>query len=321
MSRKGKGGRSTNRLVRVCALTLAVLVCLFSAAVGGTLKRAELPAAGPDGAVTLLVIGTDNRKGDKVGRSDTILLVSIRPAQQRCAVVSVQRDLYVTIPDHGENRINAAYSCGGAALLRAAIEDNLQVPVDGTVQVDFSAFQTMVDAAGGVDLSLSAQEAEYLRGEGPNCVDGKAGRYTSGRTYDVQKGKTHMDGAMALDYVRARHVGKSSDFGRTGRQRMLLKALLKQAKKSSLPELMDLLRGAKRVLKEGHASSDLRWEQLAGLGLTALDMVQGEDEEWLLTGSAPAQGQYLDEKRDGMAVLVPKDWEQLREELHRTLYG
>lgn len=321
MSKKGKGGRSTNRLVRVCALTLAVLVCLFSAAVGGTLKRAELPAAGPDGAVTLLVIGTDNRKGDKVGRSDTILLVSIRPAQQRCAVVSVQRDLYVTIPDHGENRINAAYSYGGAELLRETIEDNLQVPVDGTVQVDFSAFQTMVDAAGGVDLSLSAQEAEYLRGEGPNCKEGKVGRYTSGRTYDVQKGKTHMDGAMALDYVRARHVGKSSDFGRTGRQRTLLKALLKQAKKSSLPELMDLLRGAKRVLKEGHASSDLRWEQLAGLGLTALDMVQGEDEEWLLTGSAPAQGQYLDEKRDGMAVLVPKDWEQLRENLHRTLYG
>lgn len=321
MSRKGKEERSTNRLVRICALTLAVLVCLFSTVVGGMLKRSELPATGPDGAVTLLVIGTDNRKGDQVGRSDTILLVSLHPAQQRCAVVSVQRDLYVAIPDHGENRINAAYSFGGAELLRATVEENLQVSVDGTVQVDFSAFKTMVDAAGGVEISLSAEEAEYLRGEGPNCVDGKVGRYTNGRTYDVQKGNTHMGGTMALDYVRARHVGKSSDFGRTGRQRTLLKALLKKAKHSALPELMGLLKGAKRVLKESHASSSLRWEQLAGLGLTALDMVQSEDEEWFVTGSVPAQGQYLDEKRDGMAVLVPKDWETLREELHRMLYG
>lgn len=321
MSNKRKGRRSTNLLVRILALILAVIVCAFSAFADFILKRAELPSTGPDGAVTLLVIGTDNREEDEVGRSDTILLVSIHPAQQRCAVVSVMRDLYVTIPDHGENRINAAYSKGGAALLRSTIEENLQVSVDGTVQVDFSAFQTMVDAAGGVEISLSEEEAEHLRGEGPNCREGKVGRYTSGRTYDVQKGKTHMDGTMALDYVRARHVGKSSDFGRTGRQRMLLKALLKQAKNSSLRELLKLLNGAGRVLKEGTASSDLRLEQLAGLGLTALNLAQGEDESWLGTGSVPAQGQYLDEKPNGMSVLVPKDWAKLRENLHRTLYG
>lgn len=126
---------------------------------------------------------------------------------------------------------------------------------------------------------------------------------------------------MALDYVRARHVGKSADFGRTGRQRALLKAILKKAKDSSLPEVMELLKGVRRVLKEGHASSDLCWEQLTGLGLTALDLAQSEGEEWFVTGSVPAQGQYLDEKRDGMAVLVPKDWETLQEELHRMLYG
>lgn len=126
---------------------------------------------------------------------------------------------------------------------------------------------------------------------------------------------------MVPDYVRARHVGKSSDFGRTGRQRALLKAILKKAKDSSLPEVMELLKGTKRVLKEGHAFSDLCWEQLTGLGLTALDLAQSEGEEWFVTGSVPAQGQYLDEKRDGMAVLVPKDWETLQEELHRMLYG
>lgn len=326
MNKKGKQ-RSTNRRVRICALVLAVLVCLFSGVVGGILKRGEIPAQEQgNGAVTLLVIGTDNRKGDKTGRSDTILLVSVNQAQEKCAVVSVLRDLYVAIPNHGENRINAAYSFGGPELLRRTVEENLQISVDGIVQVDFSAFKTMVDAAGGVDISLTAEEAEYLRGEGPNCVGGKVGRYTNGRTYDVQQGdNTNMDGEMALDYVRARHVGASSDFGRTNRQRKMLKALLKKTKSSSLPNLISLYKGMKRVLKEGHASSDLRWEQLAGIGLYVLDMAQknakDEEREWLVTGSIPEQGQYLDEKRSGMAVLVPKDWSKLREGLYEKLSG
>ncbi len=71
------------------------------------------------------------------------------------------RDMYVSIPGHDDNRINAAYSLGGVKLLEQTIENDFQVKIDGNVQIDFESFKTIIDKVDGVEIELSQEEADY----------------------------------------------------------------------------------------------------------------------------------------------------------------
>jgi LCP family protein required for cell wall assembly len=112
--------------------------------------------------VNILLLGSDSRSDDKQGRTDTIILATIDPATQTAGLLSIPRDLWVVIPQYGEQRINTAYRLGqridypggGIALLKETIEANLGVPVHYYILVDFEGFKQIIEALGGLDICV-----------------------------------------------------------------------------------------------------------------------------------------------------------------------
>jgi len=109
--------------------------------------------------INLLLIGQDQRETDTVSRADSILLCTFRKKEGKLIMTSFLRDLYLPIPGHGSDRINAAYAYGGSALLVKTLSDNFDITIDGTLEVDFSQFAKLIDTLGGVELQLREDEA------------------------------------------------------------------------------------------------------------------------------------------------------------------
>ncbi|WP_051914086.1 LCP family protein [Thermorudis peleae] len=176
--------------------------------------------------INILLLGVDQRQGtpdEGPPRSDTIIIVSIDPVAKDVAMLSIPRDLLVTIPGFGRDKINAAYPLGatsqytGPGLVRATIEYNFGIPIHYFAEVDFQGFIKIVDTLGGVTIDVPApiKDDEY---------PGAGNNYT--RIY-FSTGLQHMDGATTLQYARTRH--DDNDFARGLRQQQVLRALRDQA--------------------------------------------------------------------------------------------
>jgi LCP family protein required for cell wall assembly len=127
-------------------------------------------------------------------RADTLML--IRAGGGAFRKLSIPRDVYAEIPGQATQKINAAYAFGGAALQIETIEDFLEIEIDHVAIVDFTGFEDLIDAVGGVEVEVP----EKL------CVDisGGAGGGQGGVTLRLGKGENTLDGEKALAYARAR---------------------------------------------------------------------------------------------------------------------
>jgi LCP family protein required for cell wall assembly len=180
-----------------------------------TSTRAALtPGGSPlSDASTTLVLGSDVRPGGSDGRSDSIMLVRVDPGRNRIAQLSIPRDLRVTIPGHGDDRINAAYTLGGSALAIKTVQDLTGIPINHVVQVDFAGFRELVDALGGVTIDNPTKIIS-------NSFDGHPWRFGRGRL--------HLDGRHALAYARVRENTadpSDNDLTRGLRQQRVLQAI------------------------------------------------------------------------------------------------
>lgn len=169
----------------------------------------------------ILLIGTDQGDIEYAGRTDTIIVVAVDMANSRAAMISLPRDLYLPIPTIGYNRINVAYFFGeeqrkgsGIPLLASTIERNFGIPIHNYVRIDFSGFKKVVDAVGGVDITVECP-----------LYDDLFWRFFGQGT--LEKGTYHMTGEQALYYARSRKT--TSDFDRARRQQQVLLALRKRA--------------------------------------------------------------------------------------------
>ncbi len=178
---------------------------------------------------SVLIIGTDGRSDDDRGRSDSMILVSFNSKTNETTLTSFLRDSYVEIPEYGWGKLNWAYSYGGAELLMDTIEGNFDVRIDNYISVNFVTFASIIDAAGGIDMEITDDEANeinvILRNE-VNEIMGDA----PNADFVPNGGNVHLSGKQALCYSRIRYVGKS-DFERTSRQRRVITALIKKAAK------------------------------------------------------------------------------------------
>jgi LCP family protein required for cell wall assembly len=198
-----------------------------------------------NGTVTFLLLGSDKRPGQTYFRTDTIIIVVIRPGTGQVALISVPRDLYVYIPTVGMDRINAAYEYGempkynypggGFALLKDTIQYNLGLRIDHLAIVDFDGFSRIVDTLGGIDVPVFCPYTDWHLID-PSLDPNDENNWS---LYTVGPGVVHMDGALALWYARSRK--RSSDFDRGRRSQEVLRALYTQALKtnsiSKIPEL------------------------------------------------------------------------------------
>jgi LCP family protein required for cell wall assembly len=206
------------------------------------LDRPERPAPAPGRALNILVAGVDDPDGTGVGpsiydelaapdwtpgmfRSDAIMVLHLPADGETAQLVSIPRDSYVDVPEHGRTKVNAAFSYGGPPLLARTVEDLTGIRIDHAVVIDFTGLATLTDIVGGVDLHLT--KPAY------NPVDQS--------TWSA--GTHHFSGAEALAYVRERHTLLRGDFDRIQRQQNFLRALLGQvARAGTLTNPVLLLR-------------------------------------------------------------------------------
>jgi len=245
----------------------------------------------PQDRANILLLGLDALRESRQ-RSDAILIASVTYGDVRLA--SVLRDTVVNIPGHNSGKLNAAYANGGPALVMRTLNENFKLNLMHYAAVDYTALVNVVDALGGVTLNVSeAEVAAINRILEANWDKLTALGYAPKRLERGGEG-TRLDGAQALAFARIRKI--DSDFGRTGRQRRLLLAMLERVKAS----WWNPVRMAK-LLRALFTSIDTNMSpvQLLSLGMKAL------------TAEAPTQlrlpvdGSYTD---DGASLKID-DWD------------
>lgn len=211
--------------------------------------------------VNILLLGIDQRDNeiDKgPWRTDTMILVSIDPATQSASMLSIPRDLWVTIPGYGENRINTAhatgdlrqYPGGGVALAKKTVWYTFGVPVHFYVRINFAGFEKLVDAIGGltIDVETPLHDESYPDEDYGTMV------------VDIPAGVQQMDGQTALQYARSRH-GRT-DFDRMSRQQQVILAARDKVLSLNIP----LMRIPQLIELAGNSvQTDLKLDEMVAL--------------------------------------------------------
>lgn len=240
-----------------------------------------------DGIVNILVMGVDDYQENDVGRTDSMILLSLDTRHKKLKMTSFMRDMYVTIPGlQNPNRINTAYSTGGPSGLVTALEANFSVDIDRWVVVTFDAFTDIINAMGGVEITLTQEEAEYLNTYSTVHSNLTAGTHTLG-------------GIQARDYSRIRKIG--DDFERTQRQRNVITAIVNKFKSSDLGTIHSVLYNTLNLI-----TTNLQKDEILGLAGGALEYLNYDLEQCRV----PGDGEY-DARNDiyiggyKASVLVP----------------
>ena len=240
----------------------------------------DFEALDNDGLVNILLVGQDKREGESRQRSDAMILCSFNPETNMLSMISFLRDLYVQIPGYDDNRLNAAYAYRAFELLKETLALNFGITVDGCLEADFEGFKKIIDTVGGVEIELTAEEAEIV-GSG------------------ASEGLCNLDGEQALTYARIRKI--DSDFQRTARQRKIMSAVFEKAKTYSLPELAVFFGEILPLM-----ATDMTEDEIMTLALTlASSFSEIETSSYIV----PAEGTYKNAVIREMAVLVPDLYE------------
>ena len=192
---------------------------------------AGTPASDSGLSLNILVMGSDSRGATTEEatsgagsnqRADTLMLVHIPADRSKIYSISLMRDLWVGIPDHGHAKINAALAFGGVPLMVQTVESIFGQRIDHIAMIDFEGFVGLTDALGGVQVDIPAPFVSYHDQisfpAGPNTLDGK----------------------HALEFVRERYAFADGDYQRVRNQQAFVKALL--AKNLSADTLLNPLK-------------------------------------------------------------------------------
>ena len=227
----------------------------------------------------ILLIGSDRRSRSEDGRSDAMMMLTIDRKHKKLKMISYLRDMYIKVPGkHYGTKLNSTYSLGGVNLLKQALQKNLGITVDKYIIIDFNAFKTVVNkigklnGKGGIKITVTSAEARYM------CSHEKYGLFPR---FSKGKGTYYMNGAEALNYARIRKI--DSDFGRTKRQRKVLKEIMTELKDVGK---MDLLSIAYACLE--YVTTDFTKGELVGLVTEAAE-IAGYDTKQI---SIPLKGSY-----------------------------
>ncbi|RHP29447.1 LCP family protein [Lachnotalea sp. AF33-28] len=258
----------------------------------------------------ILLIGTDTRENDSSGRSDSIILMSINRKTRQIVLTSIMRDIYVSIPGVGNNRINTAHAYGGPDLLLKTVNENFKLKVDDYIRVNFYAFMDVIDEIGGVLIDVDADEQQIMNNYIQDINDTMGILDNEELLSPADVGLLRLNGKQALAYSRVRYV-KGSDFRRTERQREVLMQVFEEMKKLNLLEMHNVL---ETLLPE--IATNLDEGELLNLLLGAPDYLGYE----LISFRIPVNGGYENITIDSKSMLGI-DIEKNRNALIETIYG
>lgn len=201
-------------------------------------KREQPVALEKSDPFSVLILGVDERKGDK-GRSDTIIVLAVNPNNNSVKMISIPRDTRTEIIGKGkEDKINHAYAFGDVPMSMATFENFLDIPIDYYMKINMEGFKDIVDAVGGVTVQNNFE------------FDQDGIHFT--------KGELTLNGEQALVFSRMRHEDPRGDFGRQSRQREIIKAIINEgASVSSLTNFSNIFAALGKNIKTNLTSDQM----------------------------------------------------------------
>jgi LCP family protein required for cell wall assembly len=255
----------------------------------------------------ILLIGCDTREKGGSGRSDAMVIVSINSKSKKIVLTSLLRDIYLSIPSHKNNRLNAAYAYGGADLLVDTIEENFQIEIDKYISMDFYTFIDVVDSIDGVTLEVKEEYIPII-----NFYIKEINQHNKENESDdllTQSGNYVLNGKQTLGYIRNRYVG--TDFERTARQRLVLQTIFNKIKDLNYLKILEL---SDNILPR--VTTNLNENKIISLILSVPAYRNYEIEQW----SIPMENSFSYLTINRMSV-IGIDFDKNLEELHKKVYG
>lgn len=258
-----------------------------------------------DYVTNYLIFGIETMGGAK--NTDTIMIATINTKNNTIKLTSLLRDSYVDIPGYKANKLNSAYSRGGAKLLIETVQNNYKIKIDGYASVDFESFEKIVDLLGGVTIELGKKEADYLNKT--NYISKKKNR-------NVKEGINRLNGNQLMGYVRVRKVetlgGAHSDYGRVVRQQRALKAMFESYIKTNILKLPGITKEAL-----GNITTNVSDEQIS----QAMSNVVENRITTIDTIRIPVDGAFdAPKKYNGIGYPIVLNWDVNRVELYKFIY-
>ncbi len=316
----GRRKKSFFRRHKKLKIALIILVVLFLVVIGlmasvvfalqknkvQTVKKEQLDSTASnvsivekeqkaDDVINVMLVGTDTRDPDaEMGRSDSMMVVSFNRTKNKATVLSFLRDSLVEIDGHGKTKLGHSFAYGGVGLTINTINDTYDLDVQNYITISFDNLVNVIDELGGVEVYISAEEAEYYQQRGmPNIVEGD----------------NVLTGAQALAHARNRTLGY--DFERTRRQRSVLYGVYRKIMKEKNPKnILPLITYCMTQVDTNMDVGDIYSLAKEILADKTLEVQQA---------AVPCSGTYKDDNYDGMAVLVV-DFEENKEYLKDLLY-
>lgn len=239
-------------------LSLLSVFLLIAVAVGGygakvyydikkTAGKIETPVEGSKNEpltgqpFSIMLLGIDTGEEGRVdqGRSDSIIVATVNPKDNKTTMVSVPRDTYTDIIGRNSvDKINHAYAFGGVKMAQDSLANLLDIPIEHYVSIDMQGLEELVDSVGGVDVNNDLAFSQ----------DG----------YDFAIGNIHLDGPQALAYSRMRHEDSEGDYGRQKRQQKIVEGIVQGAMSlSTITGYQNILETISENMK-----TDLSWKDL-----------------------------------------------------------
>jgi polyisoprenyl-teichoic acid--peptidoglycan teichoic acid transferase len=306
------------------AISTAQIVLAFGSAISTQSPLStQTGYMGTSDRVNILVMGYGGSGHDGAYLTDSMVVMSLMPQSHHTTLISVPRDLWVQNPANSGNytKINAVYPVaagntnsdpvagGNGAAQKVSLITGLQVKY--WLTINFAGFRGVINTLGGVDVNVpDSFTANYPKNDDPNIN-------ASWKKVHFAKGLQHMDGETAIEYARARYVidnpAESTDFARSARQQLIMKAALSKLKDwHTWPSFFGALDALKHTIYTNLS--------LADLAQFALKMDLNNAHRVGLSFSNVLIGE---KSSDGQDILLPKnaDWNAIKTYINQQLYN
>lgn len=248
-----------------------------------------------DDVINVLLVGSDSRDPNaEMGRSDTMMLVSFNKAEEKATVISFLRDSLVEIDGYGQSKLGHTFAYGGVGLTINTINEQFDLDIQDYIIINFENLVGIIDELGGIQVTLTEEEAEYYRENGMP---------------DIQAGDVTLTGSQALAHARNRSL--DNDFGRTRRQRSVLYGIYNKVRENKDPQaIMSLI-----TYCMGEVSTNMSVTELYDIAMDVLNIEHLKTQQ----AAVPKDGTYEFGTYDGMSV-VEFDLEANKEYIQELLY-
>ncbi len=271
----------------------------------------------------VMLIGVDGRKSEGfTARSDTNIILSVNKSAKTIKLASLLRDVWVPLSGRDQNgdgeydydKLNAAFYYGGFNMLSNTIADTFRIKIDKYIAVDFVAFEKAVDALGGIDIELTADEAMFI----PVWSD-DPDRFATPDNPDLESlgyeaGVYHLNGQQTLAYCRIRSLYPDNDFERQNNQRKVIDLLMQKAKTMNFGTLTNVLMA---VLP--YVQTNMSQQELFSFAAQAIQYIDYDvyTDFSLPSGSEDFENYWIG---DGLGLWLT-DAEASTLQLHQYIYG